>query len=203
MIPAGQAWDRRYTEQPWPADPDPYLVELAGDLPAGSGLDVGSGPGRNSLWLAARGWDMTLLDASQVALDQATERAGRLGVTVQTAHADALDWEPAAECYDLVIVANLHPGPGPLAAVLDRAARALRAGGHLYLVGHHLDNLGRHGPPDPDRLLTEDRARQALPAGLSVELLETRHRRADHARPGDAPDDRVVIAWSIKPLDCR
>lgn len=64
-------WDRRFAEQPCPTDPDPFLVGLAGALPTGRGLDFGAGPGRNSLWLAAKGWDMTLVDASKVGLEQA------------------------------------------------------------------------------------------------------------------------------------
>ncbi len=196
----GEMWDRRFAEQGWPTDPDPYLVELAGPLPPGRGLDLGSGPGRNSLWLAAGGWDMTLVDASRVGLDQATTAAGDLGVTITTVHADLSGWQPPDARFDLVIVANLHPGPEALAAVLAGAARALRPGGHLYVVGHHMDNLGRHGPPDPDRLLTAERLRAALPGTVGLELLETRNRQGDHGRAGREPaGDTVVLAWATRP----
>ncbi len=229
---AGEMWDRRFAEQPWPSVPDPYLVEFAGLLPPGRGLDLGAGPGRNSLWLAARGWDMTLVDISRVALDQATAAAkGRPAGThtrpagthtrptahtparpITTVHADVLAWQPEESRFDLVIVANLHPGPDALAAVLARGARALRPGGHLYVVGHHVATLGRHGPPDPDRLLTADRLRSALPETLSVEVLDTRHRAADHGDPAGDPaghpaghpdgqpaGDTVVLAWATRP----
>ena len=204
---AGHMWDRRFAEEGWPAEPDPFLVELAEALPPGRGFDLGSGPGRNSLWLAAKGWDMTLVDASQVGLDQATAAAEAMGVTVETVHADLADWRPAAADADLVIVANLHPGPDALAAILSSAAQALRPGGHLYVVGHHVADLGHHGPPDPDRLLTDERLRAALPSELQVEVLETRSRRADHGRghghggPADAeiPQDLSVVAWATKP----
>ncbi len=195
----GEMWDRRFAEQGWPTDPDPYLVELAGRLPPGRGLDLGSGPGRNSLWLAAGGWAMTLVDASGVGLDQAITAAGALGVTITTVHADLLGWQPPEACFDLVIVANLHPGPEALAAVLAGAARALRPGGHLYVVGHHMDNLGRHGPPDPDRLLTDERLRTALPDNLGVELLETRNRPGDQGPADQGPaGDTVVLAWAVR-----
>jgi hypothetical protein len=51
----GEIWDRRFAEQRWPSDPDSHLAELAGPLPVGLGMDLGAGPGRNSLWLAAKG----------------------------------------------------------------------------------------------------------------------------------------------------
>lgn len=206
--PSGRMWDRRFAEEGWPTDPDPFLVDLAETLPAGRGLDLGSGPGRNSLWLAAKGWDMTLVDASGVGVDQAAAAADAMSVTVTTVHADVADWQPGAALFDLVIVANLHPGPDALATLLCGAATALRPGGHLYVVGHHLANLGHHGPPDPERLLTEERLRVALPAGLEVQLLETRFRLTDHGHredhgDGDPERDMVVLAWATKPRSHR
>lgn len=217
---AGPMWDRRFAERPWPTEPDAILVELAGPLPAGRGLDLGSGPGRNSLWLAAAGWDMTLLDASGIALAQAEERAAADGLRIHTLHGDVLEWQPAVPSYDLVIVANLHPGMRELTQVLAAAAEALVAGGHLFVIGHDVTALGHHGPPDPDRLLTVDRLSQALPATLSVDVLERRQRHGDHSHGdhshadhghgdhhGPADDaagqvdgaaDQVVLAWATK-----
>ncbi len=124
---SGEMWDRRFAERAWPADPDPYLVELAESLSPGRGLDLGAGPGRNSLWLAAKGWDMTLVDLSRVGLDQALAGAGALGVTIAPVHADVYDWQPDEAGFDLVIVANLHPGPDALAVILGRARSATAA----------------------------------------------------------------------------
>ncbi len=199
MIPAGQMWDRRFSEHEWPSEPDPLLVELAASLPPGRGLDLGSGPGRNSLWLAAKGWNMTLLDASGVALVQAGQRAEKAGVRIETVQADVVGWQPAGAIYDLVVVANLHPGTDALALVLSAAAGALVADGHLFVVGHDLVNLGRHGPPDPERLLSVDRLSRALPATVSVEKLELRTRRTGpSAEPDEDDADVAVLAWASK-----
>ncbi len=197
--PAAEMWDRRFAEQGWPTEADPYLVELAAPLPPGRGLDLGAGPGRNSLWLAATGWDMTLVDASRVGLDQAVATAATLATTITAVHADLSEWQPEPDAFDLAIVANVHPGPALLAAVLESAGAALRPGGHLYVVGHHLANLGRHGPPDPDRLLTAERLRAALPPTLEVEILDTRDRAADRQDAASEHDgDTVVLAWARK-----
>jgi SAM-dependent methyltransferase len=223
MSDVGAMWDRRFAEHPWPSDPDPLLVELADGLPTGRGLDLGSGPGRNSLWLAAKGWEMTLLDASVVALDQARARAERAGVHVEVVHGDVLQWRPQGPTHDLVIVANLHPGSDVLAQVLASAADALVVGGHLFVVGHDVSALGHHGPPDPDRLFTVERLYRALPPTVTVELLDRRPRRPDHAaaaadRSGDPTgtgtggatantdepaarddgDDVAVVAWATR-----
>lgn len=94
MKSPGQMWDRRFADMGWPTDPDSYLVELAEGLPVGRGLDLGAGPGRNSLWLAQVGWDITLVDASTVGLDQARAAAGAFGVSITTVCADLFDWRP-------------------------------------------------------------------------------------------------------------
>jgi len=191
-------WDRRFAEQAWPTDPDPYLVELASPLPSGRGLDLGAGPGRNSLWLAAEGWDMTLVDVSRVGLDQALMAAVPLAARITAVHADMYHWRPEKAGFDLVIVANLHPGPDALAVILARAAHALRPGGHLYVVGHHMDNPRRHGPTDPSRLFTAERLRAAMPADLTVDVLDTRRRTFSSGRC-ERPDESVVLAWATKP----
>lgn len=73
--------------------------------------------------------------------------------------------------------------------------------GHLYVVGHHVASLGHHGPPDPDRLLTPERLRDALPTELTVEVLATRYRPGDHGQGHQATTaDTVVVAWVTKPL---
>jgi SAM-dependent methyltransferase len=192
-------WDRRFSEQSWPTEPDPFLVELASALPPGRGLDIGSGPGRNSLWLAANGWAMTLVDASEVALDQAQARAERAGVHVEAVHGDVFEWHPADASYELVIVANLHPGPEALSKVLASAADALVAGGHLFVVGHEVTSLGHHGPPGPDRPLTVERLSQSLPPTVLVEVLDRRARGPDHAMtPAAEATDLAVLAWGTK-----
>lgn len=199
MTSAGEVWDRRFSEHAWPSEPDPFLVELAGPLPPGRGLDLGSGPGRNSLWLAKAGWEMTLLDASAVALAQAQARAARASVHIETIHGDVLGWRPDGPSYDLAIVANLHPGPEALAQVLASAAEALVIGGHLFVIGHDVANIGHHGPPDPDRLLTVERLSQALPATVCVEVLDRHSRKPDHtATPEAEAPDVAVLAWATR-----
>ena len=199
MTDAGEMWDRRFSEHPWPSEPDPFLVEFASALPAGRGLDLGSGPGRNSLWLAVRGWGFTLVDTSRVALTQAEERAEKAGVRVEVVLDDVLGWRSSEPSYDLVIVANLHPKPESLAQVLASAADALHAGGHLFVVGHDLANLGHHGPPDPERLFTIEGLATALPPTVFVEVLERRTRQPDHTAGPDADVlDVAVLAWATK-----
>jgi SAM-dependent methyltransferase len=195
MTTPGEFWDQRFREHGWPTEPDPLLVEQASPLPAGRALDVGSGPGRNSLWLAGRGWSVTAVDASAVALDQAEARAQEAGLPLTTLLADVRSWTPPVASYELVVLANLHFPAAELASLMQRLSDALVPGGHLFVVGHDLANLGKHGPSDPELLLTIDRVVAALPPDVEVERIDRVARpRDDVSSPVE--DDVAVVAWA-------
>lgn len=191
------SWDLRYagTDRLFPAESDEALVEFAAGLQAGRALDLGAGEGRNSLWLARRGWKVTAVDLSQVALERLDAAAAKEHLVVRTVVADMEEYLARGEHFDLVVIANIHPVPTKRAEILEGAASAVGPGGHLFLVGHHLDSLGRAGPPGPERLYVEDNLKDAFP-GLQVLRLERRQRRV-----GDGAVPLLdVVAWAVRSL---
>ena len=153
-------WDARYSgeELLWKADPNRFLVSEVTGLPAGRALDLACGEGRNAVWLAAQGWEVTGVDFSKVALAKARGLAGQHEVTVEWIEADVLAWEPPAGRFDLIAVFYLQLPAGQRHLVHARAATGLAPGGTLLVVGHDLANLtaGYGGPQDPAVLLTPD-----------------------------------------------
>lgn len=190
---AGATWDERYAAGEWPTEPDPLLVELAGSLPPGQAIDLGCGTGRNAVWLATAGWKVTGVDGSSVGLAQAGERAESVGTSLVTVQADLAEYRPDPGAYDLVVVANIHL-PTDERDHLFAAADALAPGGHLYVVGHHLESLGLAGPPDPERLYTEDLLGDAFGELDVVRLGRTGH--GDTAERSTAGD---VYLWAVRP----
>jgi len=83
----GEEWDQRYASAPqvFRAEPDETLVDLVSPLHPGRAVDLGAGEGRNSLWLAAEGWDVTAVDASEVGLERLRVRAAAEHLSVSTA----------------------------------------------------------------------------------------------------------------------
>jgi SAM-dependent methyltransferase len=168
-------WDRRYhgTQLLWTAQPNRFVAEELGDLAPGRALDLGSGEGRNAVWLAERGWRVTAVDFSSVALDKGRGLAEARGVRVDWVLADLRGYRPEPVAYDLVLVAYLHLLPAQRAAVLRGAAAALAPRGTLLVVGHDLANLaeGVGGPRDPAVLYTPEAVAAEL-NGLTVNRAE-------------------------------
>src|SRR5262245_21080515 len=120
-------WDRRYAgvENLWATKPNRFLVAEVADLAPGRALDLACGEGQNSIWLATLGWDVTGVDFSEVAIRKATERATRDGVDARFVCADLVEYEPAAEAFDLVVVLYLHIPSHLRRDVHARASRAV------------------------------------------------------------------------------
>ena len=180
-----QQWDERYaaTEFVWATGPNQFVAaELAG-LPPGRAIDLAAGEGRNTVWLAERGWRVTAVDFSRVGLDKGRALSAARGVPgslVDWVVADLCDYEPEPGGYDLALIAYFQVGAKVRATVLRRAAAALAPGGTAFIVAHDLTNLteGTGGPQDPDVLYTPEAAAAEL-TGLKVIRAERVHRTVE------------------------
>ncbi len=152
-----KAWDARYaeTELMWSVEPNQFVANECADLPPGRALDLACGEGRNAIWLARQGWDVTASDFSAVALEKARRLAGDL--TLEWVVADATTWEPDGP-YDLAVLAYLQLPADERRAAVRHAFAALGPGGTFLLVAHDTANLtdGTGGPQDAAVLMTVD-----------------------------------------------
>ncbi len=64
------------------------------DFDTGTILDLGAGQGRDSVFLAKRGYNVIALDSSKVGLDQLQERVEADNLPIEIVHADALGYTP-------------------------------------------------------------------------------------------------------------
>lgn len=152
--PDAAAWDERYgaSDQIWSGDPNGALVAEVADLPPGPtarrALDVGCGEGADAVWLARRGWQVTALDVSRVALDRAERHARDAGVEVTWVHAGLVEADLPVGGFDLVSAQYpvLLRTPG---ATAERTLADLVAPGGTLLVVHH-DLGGGHDGDEHD-----------------------------------------------------
>ena len=126
-------WDDRYgtAERIWSGAPNAQLVAEVTDLPPGTALDAGCGEGGDAHWLAGRGWRVTALDVSEVALRRAAAHApAEAGDRIRWQQADFTAWESDGAVFDLVSAQFLH-FPSAL------RKRRLRAPGRRRRTGRH------------------------------------------------------------------
>src|SRR5262245_33567058 len=98
-----EKWNAKYAVEVPPREPASVLLSLEGFLPrSGRALAVGGGAGRNAIWLARRGLQVTLADVSAKGLTLAGERAAEAGVTIRTLEIDLEEAFPAGP-WDLII----------------------------------------------------------------------------------------------------
>lgn len=186
-------WNERYAETDlvWSAGPNVLIEEICSPLAPGRALDLAAGEGRNALWLAERGWEVTAVDFSSVGIDKAHRSAQARGVRLESEVADLTSYVPTSEGYDLVLIVYLHLGAAELPLIIEGAARAVAPGGRLVVVGHDVENLerGTGGPQMVEVLTTVPGVLAALePVGLAIDRAEVAE------RPVIAADGSAAIA---------
>jgi 2-polyprenyl-3-methyl-5-hydroxy-6-metoxy-1,4-benzoquinol methylase len=151
-------WDKKYSERSHSSlEPDPLLLRaydefLSGTAP-GSALDVAGGVGRHAIWLAQRGWRVTLMDISEVGIKK-TEENARQTLTAASITTEVRDLNTAQdlgrEQYDLVLVflflqRELFPA----------LTAALKPGGHLIYKTYTTEQQRFAGGPGHPRFLLQ------------------------------------------------
>jgi SAM-dependent methyltransferase len=125
-------------------NPNAFLVECVRNRRPGKALDVGMGSGRNSIYLASHGWDVTGFDVAKVGVDQARHRAKNLGVKLNAIVKSDADFDFGTKQWDLIVLTYQ-----PFRHLLARLKPSLKDGGILVIENFHRDTMR-------DRLLDED-----------------------------------------------
>ena len=193
-------WNERYEKKGsvWGASPNQFVEDRLGGLAPCRVLDLGSGQGRNAIWLAQQGHTVTAVDVSDIATAQAAEIAASAGVEADFIAADLASWEPPAGEYDLVLLAYMQAPEGMRKSLHAKAAKALRGGGHVFVIAHHSDNLehGIGGPPMSEVLFDEAMLLADFPGFDVAEI----GRVVRHVVKGDVKGDAIdVLFHGVKP----
>jgi SAM-dependent methyltransferase len=190
-------WNQRYrgAELLWSEGPNQFVERELAELAPGRAIDLAAGEGRNAIWLAERGWQVTAVDFAQVAIERGQARARARGVHVDWVVADLTEYPPAAGGYQLVLIAYLQLPWEPMQNLLARAASAVALGGTFFLIGHDARNLeqGHGGPRSAEVLYSPAQVAGAL-GDLMVDRAETVERRVDTAQGPQVALDCLVRA---------
>lgn len=179
-----RAYARPATGDP-PADgfastPSEFLIEAVKGRVPGAALDVGTGQGRNAVWLASQGWDVTGIDVSGVGLTAAQAGAAKAGVAIRTVKTAYADYDFGTAKWDLVaMIFAWAPVADP--AFFARLERSLKPGG--VVVFEHFVSDSAHPYPPMVRALGPGELRTVF-SGFEVLLYEEKEGLGDWGGPG-------------------
>jgi len=155
-------WDKRYAQNGFlfGTEPAAALRKHASSFHDGAAcLCVADGEGRNSVWLAEQGHQVTAWDASSVAVEKAKGLAQVREVSVDFRVDDASSYDWSAEQFDVVVAIFIQfAGPDLRDKMFNGMKRATRSGGLLFLHGYTPEQIafGTGGPPCAENLYTEE-----------------------------------------------
>ncbi len=195
--PAARAhWDTVYADRNrlWSGNPNgALLVEVEGLAP-GRVLDVGCGEGADAVWLARRGWDVTALEVSGVALDRARGHAAEAGVDITWVHAGLAEATLPTGSFDLVS-AQYPALPRTPDGSAETALLAAVAPGGLLLLVHHagMETQEPREDLDPADYVWPSMIAARLDSDWAVEVDEVRPRVIPEGGAGAHHVDDIVL----------
>ncbi|MCP5368203.1 MAG: class I SAM-dependent methyltransferase [Hyphomicrobiales bacterium] len=169
-------WDEKFADDAYMFGTEPNeFLETQAPLfrPGMAALAVADGEGRNGVWLAGRGLEVTSVDFSSRGLDKARRLAAERGVSLHTVRADLLHWDWPVAAFDAVVSMYIHFAERDRRRVHAAMVAALRPGGVLVLESFNPDQVGRGsgGPPTADLMYTADMLRGDF-AALEIDMVE-------------------------------
>lgn len=172
-------WDERYSkkEPTYGWEPNDFLREGISRIPPGKVLCLAEGEGRNAVFLATQGYDVTAVDQSAVGLAKAQGFAAERGVAIKTVQSDLSRFEIQPGAWQGIISIWAHVPSLVRGDLHKRCVAGLAPGGLFLLEAYSPKQLGRGtgGPSDLDLLMDLSVVRREL-AGLQFEIACERER---------------------------
>lgn len=168
-------WNERFSGADYwfGTEPNAFLARQAGRLkPGWKALAIADGEGRNGVWLARHGLEVTSVDLVPNGVAKAKRLAARLGVALEAICADLETWDWGPPRFDLVVgIFFQFAAPRFRETLFRRMTEVLNPGGLLLIEGYRPEQLayGTGGPPQIENLYTAELLRAAF---ADMEILE-------------------------------
>ncbi len=195
VVPSAAMWDERYSTDDYlyGREPNDFLKSVLAELPdAGRVLCLADGEGRNGVFLAENGFDVTTIDQSERGVAKARSFAVESGIKMDARVGDLATVDLGDAEWDAVVSIFAHMPAAVRVDLHTRVVRALKPGGVLVLEAYTPDQIGRGtgGPPVPELTMTLDGLRSELEGLVEEHGLEIV--RPVVEGPGHTGDGAVV-----------
>lgn len=154
----GQMWDEKFSREGYfyGFEPNVFIESKTSLLaPKAKILCLGEGEGRNAVYLADKGFEVTALDASAIGMTKAISLAAKRGVSFNVELLDLEQWNPQ-EKYDAVLTSYLHLEEPLRTQAFRKAVSCLNPKGYFIGEFFSLNQIPRDsgGPKKPSLLYT-------------------------------------------------
>jgi 2-polyprenyl-3-methyl-5-hydroxy-6-metoxy-1,4-benzoquinol methylase len=168
-------WDERFSaeEYIYGEEPSEYFRQFIDGMKPGRVLIPGAGEGRDAVYAAKLGWEVHAFDQSSSGRNKALKLAKKHHVEINYVVADAADYDPGKNKFDLIAMVFFHLPPEFRSNFHNKLIQWLKPGGKVLVEAFHLRQMNNHsgGPKDPDLLIT---ARQLAGDFRLLEITENR-----------------------------
>ena len=188
-------WNERYSSDGYVygREPNDFLKSMTPAIPAGGRvLCLADGEGRNGVFLATLGFEVTTIDQSPRGVEKARRFASDSGVELDARVGDLAITDLGKQQWDAIVSIFAHMPPSIRAQVHDNIATALAPAGRLILEAYTPGQIGRGtgGPKVPELTMTLEGLREELTA---MEIVSGRQTvRSVTEGPGHTGDGAVV-----------
>jgi len=172
-------WNSRYSQSEYfyGTEPNQFLKENFGSLSRGKVLCIADGEGRNSVFLAQQGFEVTSVDISHAGIEKTRRLADQRGVTVDAIVGDLTEFDLGENTWNGVVSIFSHLPSAIRQDLHRRIVDSLAPKGTVLLEAYTVDQIGRGtgGPQDPDYLMGKEMLRREF-TGLEFVYLDERER---------------------------
>ena len=169
-------WNARYGEEgfAYGTEPNAFLKSELATLTPGKILFPAEGEGRNAVYAASLGWEVTAFDSSRTGREKAMGLAASRGVTIDYTLCGYADFHAEQESFDCIALIFAHQPPMQRHAFHRQLVEWLKPGGHVILEGFSKAQLGRGsgGPGDLAMLFSEEELRQDFSALADLSITQ-------------------------------
>lgn len=198
-------WNERYSSEDYAygTEPNTFLAAHFAQLPKGRVLSLAEGEGRNAVFLAQQGYEVTGVDSSEVGLAKAKALADARGVLAHWVHADLAHYEPGESTWDAIVSIFCPLQPAIRRELYRKVLDGLKPGGVFLLEAYTPAQIqhGTGGGKSVELMQTAASLRAELPGLDFVHLVELERDVVEglfHTGLG-----AVVQAIGVKPADAK
>lgn len=160
-------WDERYSsdEFAYGTEPNDFLRENHTKIPKGKVLCLAEGEGRNAVFLAQNGYEVTAVDSSAVGIEKAKKLAFKNKVEIEFLVEDLQTFDLGIDKWDGIVSIFCHLPESLQKDVLAKVTASLKTGGVFLLEGYTPKQLefGTGGPPVKEMMISAQLLKDELP----------------------------------------